>query len=296
MPSLQIMSPFSETDFHETFDFTELDATVESTCQLAMQHPELLYRFMQRYTDFNSHAGSLVAILAGEIGLLRHLFRDPTCFVNDQADRASVVAAPVFAAAIDEHVDKKVRNASHRTLAQATLKAIGDYGDIGAKERNRIGQKSAWMNELVATTKIGYTGVENNNIVSVIRALGFHAASEFLADREYRIIDKVVRHDHQGSKFDAYLRQVHGIVEMESGTHSAWYWIVTHGEHKKSGVEAEHFQMAIEALNLAARYRPEPENQIREWAMQGFTDFVEIQQRLFREIGQECQEICLSQS
>jgi len=73
------------------------------------------------------------------------------------------------------------------------------------------------------------------------------------------------------------LREVNGKVEVEGQKYSAWYWIAIHGKHDASGVEAQHFDLALEALNLAARYRPEPESQIKEWAMRGFTDFVEIQ-------------------
>lgn len=203
------------------------------------------------------------------------------------------IAAKVLAATIDEHADQGAQNAPHRTLAQATLKVVGDYAELSVEERNRIGQVPAWMNELLQETIAGYQGVPGD-ARALVRALGFHAASEMLADREYSLIDQVIRYDHSGGGFDAYLRQSNGKITVEGRTYSTWYWIVIHGKYKDSGVEAEHFQLAVEALNLAARYRPEPDSQIHSWAMQGFTDFVEIQQRLFQEIGQECKENCLA--
>jgi len=56
-------------------------------------------------------------------------------------------------------------------------------------------------------------------------------------------------------------------------------------------VEAEHFQCALEALDLAVHYRTESAQQIQQWALQGFSDFVMIQQKLFKEILQECSEL-----
>jgi len=159
------------------------------------------------------------------------------------------------------------------------------------QERNRIGQLPDWMSELLQLTIAGYQGVPGN-IASLIRALGFHAASEMLADHEYRLIDKAVRENFRGRGFDAYLRETNSKVELEGRKYSSWYWVVVHGKFNDSGVEAEHFELALEALVLAARYRPEPDIQLRLWAMQGFAYFIELQQRLFREIHRECQQIC----
>ncbi len=292
MPSLKKIPPFSEAGFKAIINFAEIDAIVSATCQLAAQNPKSLYLFMQRYTHFNGYAGSLVARLASSIGLSRDLF-NANSLVRDEADRGLNIAAKVLAATIDEHADQGAQNAPHRTLAQATLKAVGDYAELDVIERNSMSQIPDWLNNLLHETIASYQGVPGD-VKALIRALGFHAASETLADHEYKIIDRVVRHECQRTGFGAYLREVNGKVELEGQKYSAWYWIAIHGKHDASGVEAQHFDLALEALNLAARYRPEPDNQIKEWAMQGFTDFVEIQQRLFQEIAQECQKNCFS--
>jgi len=291
MFSQKMVTPFSKNEFLKAFDLVKLDATVELTCHLATQHPKALYLFMQRYTHFNGYAGSLVARLASSVGLSRNLFNNAACLVSDEADRGLEIAAKVLAATIDEHADQGAHNMPHRTLAQATLKAVGDYAELSVQERNFLGQLPEWMSELLQSTIAGYQGVPGN-IASLIRALGFHAASEMLADHEYRLIDKAVREHFRGTGFDAYLRQTNSKVELEGRKYSSWYWVVVHGKYNDSGVEAEHFEFALEALVLAARYRPEPDIQIRLWAMQGFAYFVELQQRLFREIHRECQQIC----
>ncbi len=274
----------------DLFNFAKLDQSVESACQLSLQRPKALYLFMQRYTHFNGYAGSLVARLASSVGLSRQLFRSSSNPVTDEADRGLEIAAKVLAATIDEHSDKGARFFPHRTLAQATLKSIGDYAGLTVGERNHFSLLSDWMQETLDNTVRGYQGTPDD-LISLIRAMGFHAASEVLAEREYSVIDRVIRYENHNSGFDAYLRKLNGKVEIEQGQFSAWYWIVVHGKHQGSGVEAEHFQLALEALDLVAQYRTESTQQIKQWALQGFSDFVTIQQKLFKEISQECSEL-----
>ena len=106
-----------------------------------------------------------------------------------------------------------------------------------------------------------------------------------MADREYALIDKVVRHNHRGEGFDAYLQGKQ--IEIGGKRLSPWYWIVVHGKHNSSGVEAEHCQLAIDALNLMVQYRPESAATILEWASKGFLDFAQVQQRLFLDSAAE---------
>ena len=272
------------------YDVPSLNKSVESACKLAVRDPKALYIFMQRYVHFNGYAGSLVARLASSIGLSRDLFNNPDCNVIDEADRGMEIAAKVIAATIDEHADQGAKYVPHRTLAQATLKAIGNYAGLTEAERNELSVVPDWMKEVLNDTVAGYQGVPGN-AAALIRAMGFHAASEILADREYSLIDKVVRYDNRGKGFDAYLRTDGGKVKINDRQFSAWYWIVIHGKHQGSGVEAEHFECALEALNMAAAYRPESAQQIREYALEGFSDFVAIQQRIFAEIAKECSEL-----
>jgi hypothetical protein len=280
----------SMTQLDQLFKFTDLDRTVESACKLAVQHPGALYLFMQRYTHFNGIAGSLVARLASAIGLSRQLFNSTAIAAIDEADRGLEIAAKVLAATIDEHSDQGAYAVPHRTLAQATLKSVGDYAGLTIEERNDFAYLTDWMRETLDNTIQGYQGTPGDSI-ALIQSMGFHAASEVLADREYAVIDKVIRHDYRDRGYDAYLRQTKGKVDVEQGQLSAWYWIVIHGKYQGSGVEAEHFQCALEALALAAQYRPESAHQIQQWALQGFADFVAIQQRLFQAMGRECAEL-----
>jgi hypothetical protein len=283
-------SIITKESIEQLFDLPKINGLVESSCAVAVKDPRALYIFMQRYVHFNGYAGSLVARLASSIGLSRELFNNPDCSIVDEADRGMEIAAKVIAATIDEHADQGAKYVPHRTLAQATLKCVGDYAKLSENERNELAVAPSWMVEVLDDLFRGYQGVPNDP-AALIRAMGFHIASEILADREYALIDKVVRYDNRGQGFDAYLRTDGGKVKINNRQFSAWYWIVIHGKHGGDGVEVEHFECALEALDLAAKYRPESAEKIRGYALEGFNDFAAIQQRLFSEMSKECAQV-----
>jgi hypothetical protein len=277
-------SHFTVETFQNLFDRHQNDATIESTVELAVTSPVKLYYFMQRYAYFNSFAGSLVARLASSIGLSYSLFRHKDISVLDQSDRGLEIAAKIFAATVDEHADAGADNVPHRTLAQATLKAIGEYAQLSDTQLNQAAQTPEWMNEIITIALDGYSG-KIGDVEALATSLGFHIGSELLADREYSLIDKVVRYTNRGTGFDTWLKGKQ--VEVGGKNLSPWYWIVIHGKHNSTGVEAEHCQLAIDALNLLAQYRPESQATILKWASKGFLDFAQLQERLFEDIHTE---------
>jgi hypothetical protein len=283
-------SLLSENELNELFDLPTLDRRIESACRVAIQHPRSLYVFMQRYAHFNGYAGSLVARLASSVGLSRDLFNDSENPVIDEADRGMEIAGKILAATLDEHADQGQHGVPHRVLAQATLKSIGNYANLDVEEKNKFAVIPDWLEEILQRTVQGYQGTPGN-IAELVIAMGFHCASEILASHEYSVIDTVIRHENRGSGFDAYLNQISGKVELNERRLSAWCWIVIHGSHKGTGVEAEHFEFALEALNLTAQYRSESRQQIRDWALKGFLNFVSIQQKLFEMIDYECNDL-----
>lgn len=290
LDAVESVSCFTEQDFNRISNFDSLDKAVEEACQIAIGQPKAFYLFMQRYTQFNGQAGSLVARLASYIGLSRDLFQIKNCEIIDEADQGLDIAAKVLSATIDEHCDKHHKGYTHRTLAQATLKTVGNYAELSVSERNKLATIPNWLTLLLTATANGYQGVPGD-FAALIRAMGFHAASEILADREYTTIDRVVRHDNSNTKFDKYLKDKHGQINLNGKNTSAWYWIATHGSHKKSGVEKQHFEDALEALNLAMEYSSNSQEQMNQWVFAGFSDFVTIQQTFFQEVQKECLEL-----
>jgi hypothetical protein len=278
------MTVFSEDIFKERFDFTVLDRTVASTVRQAAQNPRTLYLFFQRYSHFNGYASAVISRLASSIGLSRYLFNNSELVVIEEADRGMEIAAQVLSAAADEGAND---TPVHRALAQLTLKTVGNYANLSVDERNCIAQIPDWLDTLVKDVVAGYEGTPGD-VKALVKAMGFHLASEMLGDREYSLIDEVIRYENRGNGFDQYLRETAKPVKIHGHNYTPWSWILIHSRYEGTGVEVEHSEYALTALNLAVRFGTEPEQQLVAWAMEGYGHFVQLQQRLFQEIAREC--------
>lgn len=281
------MATFSEDFFHDLFDFGQIERTVTSTLRLAVKDPIALYLFFQRYSYFNGYASAMIARLASTIGLSRYTFSNPELTVKEEADRGMDIAAQVMSAAADEGANG---TPVHRALAQLTVKTVGDYAELSDDERNEFAKIPDWLKQIIRDVISIYEGKIDDE-ASLIKAMGFHVASEMLGDREYALLDMIVRHENKGIGFDRYLQQKAKPVLIDDHRYTPWSWIVIHSKHDGSGVEAEHSEFAISALNMAVRYGSASEKQMKAWAEEGFKAFVELQQRLFREICRECLEM-----
>jgi hypothetical protein len=279
------MTLFTESYFEGLFDFAELDRTVSSTVRLAVKNPITFYQFCQRYLYFNGYASSVIARLASSIAMSHYLFKDPNVAVDEEADRGFQISAEVMVAASDEGA----YDITHRELAQLLLKTVGDYAQLSVNERNQMSTIPPWLDEIVAETMAGYQGTPNN-LASLIKAVGFHAASELLGDREYALIDMIVRHENKGIGFDRYLRNETKATRIREGGHryDPWCYVVIHGKYEGTGAEAKHFVHVLTALNMILASCSESEEKIAELVNEGFKSFVELQQRLFRKFFQEC--------
>ncbi|MDZ8054528.1 MAG: hypothetical protein RMX68_002740 [Aulosira sp. ZfuVER01] len=277
------MSHFSETFFKEFLDFSCLEKTIGSTMRLAAQNPISFYLFLQRYTYFNGYASAVISRLASSIAMSRYLFTDSKILVNEEADRGFQISAEIMIAASDEGA----YGITHRELAQLLLTTAGDYARLSIYERNQFSQVPAWLDEIVQDVMTAYQG-KPGDVVSLIRAIGFHTASEMLGDREYALLDMIIRYENQGVGFDRYLKEQTTPVPIRGHRYDPWCYVVIHGKHEGSGAEAKHFVHVLEALNMVVRYRTESEQQIIEWVLEGYQAFVELQQHLFREIYREC--------
>jgi hypothetical protein len=277
------MAQFTESYFEELFDFAELDRTVSSTIRLAAKDPKVLYQFFQRYMYFNGYASSVIARLASSIAMSRYLFNDPTCFVSEEADRGFQISAEVMIAASDEGSHE----ITHRELAQLLGKTLGNYAELSAGERNQMSTIPDWLEEICQDTMAQYQGTPGD-VESLIKAIGFHAASELMGDREYALIDMVIRYENEGIGFDRYLKQETKATKIGKHSYLPWGYILIHGKYEGTGAEAKHFVHVLNAINMVVAYRPESEEQITEWVLSGFRSFVELQQSLFKKIFQEC--------
>lgn len=284
------MATFSEDFFHDLFDFEQIETTVTSTLRLVVKDPVSLYLFFQRYSHFNGYASAMIARLASTIGLSRYTFSNPEMIVKEESDRGMDIAAQVMSAAADEGANG---TPVHRALAQLTVRTVGDYAELNDTERNEFANIPDWLQQIVRDVVSIYEGKINDE-ASMVKAMGFHMASEMLGDREYALLDMVIRHENKGIGFDRYLKQKAKPALINDHRYTPWSWVVIHSKHDGSGVEAEHSEFAVSALNMAVRYGSASEKQMKAWAEEGFRAFVELQQRLFREICRECLEMAQS--
>jgi hypothetical protein len=286
------VKPFSGDFFRECFAVTEAGDKIEQYFNRAVQNPTGLYMFFQRYTHFNAYTSAVISRLASSIAMSRYLFNDPSVEVVEEADRGFNLAAKVMIAASDEGTNS---GATHRALAQLLLKTMGNYAELSTAERNQFAPVPAWLTDICNGIMEGYAGVPGD-AASLIRSMGFHAASELFGDIEYELLDKVVRHDNKNVGFDAFLRKT-PVAEISGHRYHPWGYVLVHASHKgAAGVEACHFECVVDALNLVADYRPEPKAQIMQWALEGFEQFMNLEQDMFARVDTETQAFVAQQS
>lgn len=269
-------------DFCPWIDIARIDRLMENTCRDAITNPRSLYWFMQRFVRYSRTYSYIVPALASKIGS-SVLFQESGCSTLDCAERSMDVAAKVFAASIEEFCDPITR-VSHRTLSYALLDKIAEYADLSTEEIQYIADSGTWLNDFIRQVEAGYNA-DPNNLCSLIEAMGFHAATETIGGHEFSIINTVIFSEQRGDRFGQFIKN--SKVKFAEGTVSPWYWIVIHGTENTAGVEADHSDDAINALNLAVQYTSIPEEQIIAWAGKGVAKFACVQETFFQRLQDE---------
>ncbi len=267
----------------------EISNFIEEIVGRALTNPEALYLLVHRYTHFNGYAGPLVGILAANIGLSRELFHDPHEEIRSLADRASLVARYVHNATIDEHgMGISNKKLPHRVLAQGTLKFIAEFAKLNGSRQNKLSQAPSWLSEICQRFISGYQG-KAGDIEELLLAMGFHAASEMLADIEYAAIDRALRINGKDSSFARYL-QTRTRVVVGDYQINPYIWITAHACHDRHGVEHDHYEDALRAIEMAEHYSSVDPKEFLNWIKKGFQKFITLQHLLFSFIREEITE------
>jgi len=235
------------------------------------REPRHFLSVLARYVQFNSAFGPGLANLAGEIAARQGLFRDPDEPVHILADRAAEVGADFFYAAIDEFDDRATTwRDTHRTLAQATVKGAGAFFGFTPQALNDVLHVNHATTEAMRKVSHGYGLGEKLSEPRLFQAMGFHVGSEILADREFVIIDRVLKETRPD--LVAHLSKTK--VEILGQKHDAYYWIFIH-----TGVEAEHFDAALRGATSALRFYSGhlPPLEVKGHVLDGFRRFAEVQ-------------------
>lgn len=230
-----------------------------------------LLRTLARYIHFNSIFGSGASNLAAEIAARQDLFRDSEEVIDLIADRSVEVAADIFFAAIDEFGGHTTtRRKTHRSLAQATLKATASFFRFDPAQVNTIACLNESTRTAICKVREGYGIGQMLDEPRIFRAIGFHLGSEFLADEEFRVLDSFLCSKHPD--LVAYLEKTE--VTMNERQYAAYYWIRIH-----TSLEAIHFDMALNSADCALQYYAGRENRccIESWIVDGFRAFAAVQ-------------------
>jgi hypothetical protein len=244
--------------------------------------PEKLVRFFARYTSWNGFFGAGVATLAGKIGRARGLFTDPTEPLASAADRSVLVASYFFDAARDEFDDhSSPERDPHRSLAQAFLKGLTQLRvpDLSIAQHNQLMADPFWLTDLNDSVVRGYGAHRPDDLPTLFNSMGYHLGSELLADREFSIIDRMLR------KSGTLAQQLRAMtVPIGPEKHNAYVWVEIHSG-SGAAAEADHFAWATQGLELALRYvDPSLHAALKREVELGFIAFANDQREFFAQV------------
>ncbi len=264
----------TQDDLTSTLNTTDYVNRFRALCRLGVTSAVATYVLMERYAHINGFAGSGVALLAGNIGYERELFAALSSGSNP--DRGMRIAAKVFSATIDEHGGME-GHAPHRSMAQGCLEKVAQYAGLSQANRVPLDVKQPAFLEIVRQFKRNYAASDRTP-ECLVYSLGYHVASEYLADREYQILDEEVYFKNPDPRFREIVRRTRSPEGQWGGV---WSWITVHGHYGEAenddghGVEAEHCEAALEALRLVETFPPLglPHGHARYYAELGLVTF-----------------------
>ncbi len=227
---------------------------------------EAVFRVVAQYVAFNSIFAAGVASLASAIGSRSDIFRDNQEPIIFMADKSYEIASYIFYAAIDEFGGNVLTNRiTHRSLAQKLLRFIALYSRYDATNVTRITKPSDSTLAAIREVKEGYGINKEVQEQAIFYGVGFHLASEFLADKEFQILDATLRTRHKN------------LVDFLE-TNEAYDWIKIH-----TSVEADHFSAGLKSANLSLQYYCSGEvTEAKQRIMDGFKGFCKVQSIFLR--------------
>lgn len=275
------------SDLVSSSSLTKIQNRVLNTLSYAVHSSskQAVVDFLLHYASWNGKFADGVAALAGRVGEARDIFIDPGQ-PKVVADRSVYLAGMIFDAARDEFDDHiHAYRDSHRCLAQACVMAAAKHYGI---DLNRVFEGS-WIHARNASVLSGYLANDvvlqsgsttMSSIYSIFSGWGYHLGSELLADQEFSIIDQYLR-EHAKDLVHDMMRST---FTFAGGTHRGYMWIGIHSGHG-SGVEAEHFDIALEGVNQALGYLdPSYHTMAVRALMEGFKQFDLDHQRFFEDM------------
>jgi hypothetical protein len=201
-----------------------------------------------------------------------------------------LVASYFFDAARDEFDDHATPyRDTHRCLAQAMLAGLvehaADSGLATLRDQSRVDVFFAEAPSFCALRERvagGYGVGTPDDGPSVFRAIGYHLGSELLADREFSVIHETLGKSQPALVADLAKRS----VSIGGQSHRCLQWIEIHSGHG-GGAEEDHFQWALQGVELAFRYcRGATEAELVSALHDGYLEFARDHEEFFAKVDE----------
>ncbi|MGC4038381.1 MAG: hypothetical protein QM764_20625 [Chitinophagaceae bacterium] len=168
-----------DTSFNQTWRHRFLNQSLQQ-----VNSPQAALTFFSRYIAFNSVFAGGVARLAGAVHVSQSIFMGQGLSMNRNIySKSSEIASNIFAAAEDEfNAMKQQIRVTHRDMAGFFLEATVDFFNSSDLY---IPQVDTRLESLLDEVMTGYciTGIPAD--AALLEGIGFHIASEELADQEF---------------------------------------------------------------------------------------------------------------
>ncbi|NJN55983.1 MAG: hypothetical protein HC879_00020 [Leptolyngbyaceae cyanobacterium SL_5_9] len=171
-------------------------------------------------------------------------------------------------------------------MSYGLLDRLAEYAGLSEMETQRIAQSQNWLHVILQKVEEGYSA-NPQNLSSMVKAIGFHVGAETVGARESAIIHQVIFSQQKDKGLGRFLRQ-HKLI-FDGGQISPNYWVAVHGTEHSIGVEADHAEDAVKALNQVVQYTQATESQVIAWADEGFSHFNQTQLVFFQSLYTELQ-------
>lgn len=225
--------------------------------------------FFARYISFNAVFAGGVASLTGALHNSQSSFMGENQAMNRNIySKSSEIASYIFAAAEDEFDAKRQKERiTHREMARFFFDSTKEYfHDLNAYDLDSQSQK--FVDEVME----GYCATNGKTDEHLFNGIGFHIASEELADQEFIEIDKFLSLNFLD--LVNYLKN-----KKHSSGLSAYYWVQSH-----CSVEKDHHDFALTALLIACEsYSGKlSEETLQIATSKGFETFCKLQERMIQ--------------
>jgi hypothetical protein len=260
------------TQFEEIVSSSAIDGYIRQKLECIRSDQDLT-TFFRRFALYNLAFPGGVAMLAGAFHMRPDIFQDKQESFIDNMDRSSEIASHIIFAAEDEFAtsNRKIR-VTHRMMAQEMVKFAKGFSNLSDDAFAESFSELTDYQEQALAIRNGYRVYSLENERDMFLALGFHLASERLADIEFNALSDILSRNFPA--FVKAARQVSGPQSIR-----IYGWIATH-----TTVEVDHYAYSLRAAEMALEFytgEMHTKQELYGLILDGFHEFIQHQRNMF---------------